>query len=812
MCYKSQMKQLVVMRKCPLGFVAMMAFSCLAADTFYVATNGVDAVGRGSEESPFETIQYAIDSASSGSTIWVKPGIYDKGGAENAISGAIHTNRVVLKKKVYLKSTDGAAVTHIVGAPDPNTGGVGPGAVRCIVSPDNGAGNGSLGLDSEIVGFTIRDGYGDDGTTGHNHRSGGFLQHHGVKSVYISDCVISNCVSYSHGGARGGTFARCLFVNNRVTAGHHGNDAAGVGNACLVNCLVVDNGDNTYDNAAGDGAILVNCTVVCNRGRGCSSNCTLYNTVVCGNTFDNYPGTKATDCVIGGYPVYSPLDQDYRIVTGSAADGTGNPAHLPAGGKPFSVTTGMVEKDFAGNTVDTTAEHIHVGAIQETMGTATEGGILCLDGAFSCNGHCASVAYAQTTNLLTQWRVNFVGTSVSGSSTNYFRNILRKAGNSSNASVLQVGYDNSLVMMVPPKSGVATTNTAEYGKGMWVDPVLGSDTANDGSEAAPYRTIQKALNEGKRNTIVFLAPGVYAEGGVASEDPAVAPYAATRVWVTNDWVRIVGVAGAERTIIVGAPDPTTGGLGDGAMRCAASTTSYSWLSGVTLSNGWTRTGTGSRGHGAAIDGNLSLTDSIVTDCHGQSSIFHNSRIYRCKVYGNESIDASLFDTSGRVVCSWFGPNKSKSSSYYGYLGTGVEAWFSTLVMEEGKSLFSQSALLYNCLAVNGQYVKSAMKSKGNLFWNFKEVDAAAVGTFTDANPRLRRDMIHVPITSPALTAGVAPSEAGYNASDAISRNWYTYSSTDIEGNLIRFNADGTAMVGALHDPLPVRTAFTFSIR
>ena len=791
---------------------AMCAWSGFSADVIYVATNGVDAVGRGSEESPFETIQYAIDSASSGSTIWVKPGIYDKGGAENAISGAIHTNRVVLKKKVYLKSTDGAAVTHIVGAPDPNTGGVGPGAVRCIVSPDNGAGNGSLGLDSEIVGFTIRDGYGDDGTTGHNHRSGGFLQHHGVKSVYISDCVISNCVSYSHGGARGGTFARCLFVNNRVTAGHHGNDAAGVGNACLVNCLVVGNGDNTYDNAAGDGAILVNCTVVCNRGRGCKSDCTLYNTVVCGNTLDNYSGTKATDCVIGGYPVYSPLDRDYRIVTGSAAAGTGNPAHLPAGGKPFLVAAGMVEKDFAGNTVDTAAEHIHVGAIQETTGAATAGGILCLDGAFSCNGHCAPLAYAQTTNLLAQWRVNFVGSSVSGSTTNYFRDIHRKSGDSGNPTVLQAGYDNSLVMMVPPKSGVATTNTVEYGKGMWVDPVLGSDTANDGSETAPYRTIQKALDEGKGSTVVFLAPGVYAEGGVASEDPAVAPYVATRVWITNNWVRIVGVAGAERTIIVGVPDPTTGGLGDGAMRCAASTTSYSWMSGVTLSNGWTRTGEGSRGHGAAIEGNLFLTDGIVTDCHGQSSIFHNARIYRCKVYGNESKDASLVDTSGRVVCSWFGPNKSKSSTYYGYFGTGVEAWFSTLVMEEGKSLFSQSALLYNSLAVNGQYVKSAMKSKGNLFWNFKEVDAAAVGTFTDANPRLRRDMIHVPITSPALTAGVAPSEAGYNASDAISRNWYTYSSTDIEGNLIRFNADGTAMVGALHDPLPVRTAFTVSIK
>ena len=345
-----------------------------------------------------------------------------------------------------------------------------------------------------------------------------------------------------------------------------------------------------------------------------------------------------------------------------------------------------------------------------------------------------------------------------------------------------------------------------------MNPVLGSDTANDGSQLAPYRTIQKALDEGKNDTVVLLAPGIYAEGGVSSEDPSVAPYVSTRVWITNSNVRIVGVAGAANTVIVGSPDPVTDGLGDGAMRCAASTTGYSWMSGVTLSNGWTRTGDGSRSHGAAIDGNLFLTDSIVTDCHGHFSVFHNSRIYRCKIYGNEAVNASLVDTSGRVVCSWFGPNKSKSSYYYGYIGSNVEAWFSTLAMEEGRSLFSQNASLYNCLAVDGQYVRAEMKSKGNLFWNFSNVAAAAVGTFTNANPRLRRDKMHVPVTSPALTAGVAPSEAGYNASDAISRNWYTYSSADVEGNLLRFNADGTAMVGALHDPLPVRTAFTVSIK
>ena len=71
---------------------------------------------------------------------------------------------------------------------------------------------------------------------------------------------------------------------------------------------------------------------------------------------------------------------------------------------------------------------------------------------------------------------------------------------------LEALADNGIAgaMMVPPKSGVATTNTAEYGKGMWVDPVLGSDTANDGSEAAPYRTIQKALKSPSMTWVISL--------------------------------------------------------------------------------------------------------------------------------------------------------------------------------------------------------------------------------------------------------------------------------------------------------------------
>lgn len=46
------------------------------AQTFYVATNGVDASGRGTQQAPWATISYAIDRVGDGATIEVAPGLY----------------------------------------------------------------------------------------------------------------------------------------------------------------------------------------------------------------------------------------------------------------------------------------------------------------------------------------------------------------------------------------------------------------------------------------------------------------------------------------------------------------------------------------------------------------------------------------------------------------------------------------------------------------------------------------------------------------------------------------------------------------
>ncbi len=779
--------------------VAVFLATSVSAGTYWVATNGVDAVGRGSENAPFETIQYAIEKAESDSTIWVKPGVYDKGWATNRLSsGAIHTNRVSLTKKIHLRSTKGAAVTHIVGAPDPNTGGVGPAAIRCMVSPNENSD------DSTVVGFTLRDGYGDSAS----HRSGGFLQQNGRRSIYFQDCIISNCAAVSHGGARGGTFARCLFTNNRAASSHGSDYPSGVGLANLVSCVIVGNGSDDNDFAVGSDSILVNCVAMCNRGTGVLSGNSIYNTVVCGNTKADYAGTKKYNSVIGGYPVVAPLERDWRVVSGSAADGAGDPAYL-ASSIPFTVIDGMTDTDFAGNAIDTSGASVHAGAVQATV--PVTGGVLWLYGPLSCNG--AYVAdgvptYAQSTNGLSQWRVDFAGSKASGATTNYLRSISRTSPTGN--VTLFPGLNDSLVMMAPPKTGLITTNTPAYNKALWVSPT-GHDTDNDGSEGRPYATIQKAVDVGGSRTVIFLAPGLYDAGGRPGDSATAAPYGSSRVWIDENYVRIVGKSGAGRTVIAGEPDSVTAGCGDGAVRCVGGAGGDVIVQGVTLSNGWTRAEANQFGNGAAVRGAI-LADSVVTCCHGYNNVAYSADLHRCKVFGNEAQNDSLVANYSRVVCSWFGPNTSRSSIYYGYIGSQCEAWFSTLVVANGQSAFSQQNVkIYNCLAVGGQYVKAVMESKGNLFWKFSDVDAAAVGTFTDANPRLASDRLHVKADSPAIAAGVAPSTAGYAAGDAISLNWHNYSSADVDGNLLFFNTDGTAMVGSAHETMPLR-GFVISFR
>ncbi len=122
---------------------------------------------------------------------------------------------------------------------------------------------------------------------------------------------------------------------------------------------------------------------------------------------------------------------------------------------------------------------------------------------------------------------------------------------------------------VLPATGVVETNWLVKAASIkWVSPD-GNDSSA-GTEAAPYRTLQKAHDSSSHYGVVFAKRGMYAEGsngGAADSDNVKTTlnrlYIDKRVYLTS-------VDGAENTIIKGERATGAGtydGCGSGAMRC-----------------------------------------------------------------------------------------------------------------------------------------------------------------------------------------------------------------------------------------------------
>ena len=186
---------------------------------FYVGGENASDANAGTSEAPFATIQKAIDDADSSkhTTIYVRPGTYGcKTGTyanepgdmdtDSVNSGLRSSINVPGGKKVLIKSTDGAAVTFIEGAPDPVTHGCGTGAARCV-----GISNSA---NAAFVGFTFRNGYSycDDASTDAAKCYSAAIQCGGSLYQHIYDSVISG--NHGRGVVYNGLFVRCLFKDN----------------------------------------------------------------------------------------------------------------------------------------------------------------------------------------------------------------------------------------------------------------------------------------------------------------------------------------------------------------------------------------------------------------------------------------------------------------------------------------------------------------------------------------------------------------------------------------------------------------------
>lgn len=782
----------------------IFAFACAltavtasaAAKTWYVDDDWYEQGGDGTIDAPFGTIQEAIDAAAKNDIIKVKPGTYNKGSVQNTNGTDSHNSRVVVSKVLTIESTDGAAVTHIVGAADPTTGGTGTGAVRCMITTNAVTG-------AVVRGFTLRDGFGGNAAAG-QLRAGAYGQisasSSGGKYPCFESCVVSNCTANTYGAVHGGTWVRCLFTGNKTTRHSYDNPTTAY-SANMAHCIIVANGDGLNDSAI-HGCNLLNCTVVGNAGFGLggSESSKFRNCVVCQNSKgDINPGDKGpkdlAGCALGDFLVASPFFGDYRVVAGRAADGCGSYSYLDTDA-PFTVPNGVsLLTDFNGaEIVADTNGKIHAGAVQSSA--AVTSGALVFVGPFTFGGKTVLSKYAclpaqATAETVSEWQVKPAETMEDASGNVTYLNRLDRSGGSDMCVFPDM---NDVFTLMPPPVGVVCTNAFVYSKGLWVnsDPNVGSDTANNGSEGSPYETIQKAVDVGGASTVIFVAPGTYRDGVTGEAGSGAPTYGRNRLVVTPSGIRIRSTGTAANTFLVGEADETTGGPGPNAVRCFRTKNTAVALQGFTLSNGHaadSTVDTTNCRYGAAAygtDGTASLLDCVIDGCHGSEDIVRNLRLYRCELKNNVSDNNSIHSNGGFEWGCWSHDNTSKSGDYYGYVGSGAAAYRCTLVTdsETQNPLFSRSATIYNTVALCGQQCKADMKQGGNVLWDFKYAIPEGLSC-TIADPLLcPGEPYAVSAASPVFGAGVSLT------------NFWEMATSDFDGQPIAWAGD-TFVAGAV---------------
>ena len=724
--------------------VGTLATCASAANTWYVAKDDPNAAdtNAGTVAAPFRTIQAALDNPNcvAGDTILVKPGIYDEGGWADEYG---YTNRVnIAKDNITLKSTDGAAVTHIVGAKDPSgTRGVGTAAIRCMRTDHS---------DIIIEGFTLRDGatFVNGNTT--QGDGGGILA--GSETTYLVDCVVSNCV-----GVRGGAMCRGSAVRCRIMENYGIVKAAAGRDARFFNCLVVRN-ESQSGGAMVTNSKLVNSTLgdfreglgftessrldnsivslVWSASKGSaqdavgnsSGNCIAYNSVV---PYDRTKGgsvifsTFENSFITDGHLFMAPLFCDYRLLPGTAAVTAGAAAQLAL----YDIDPRIDRwRDLNGEPIPRKGA-IAAGCYQ-TPAPPPAAGAIALGGNIEIGGRkvCAHGCYAYPETYPTQWWI----TAAPPEGTHVLR-FTQEATDGFSSAWAPMTMDNRLLLLPPRAVANTLLTTLTHTPGArYVDSETGDDEANDGlTSATPFKTLQRATETvTNQATVIYCAAGDYREGG------ALGGGVTNRVCHTRSYaIRFVG-AGADRTFIRGAADTTSenrsdDGRGPAAIRCAYATAAC-MFQGFTFADGHSSwdgaTGDSSATRGGGIYNNnssgrtyLHLTDCVITNCSAtRGGAAYSALLTRTRI--TDCFSPMCGVRQSRLYACLIDNNvASADSARYGILGPDAPLWFCTAVgRTQDEYLLDASDGLTNSILVSTREIKlSTPYMKGCHVWDIK---------------------------------------------------------------------------------------------
>ena len=709
-----------------LLMVALFAGHGLMAATWWVKDDGgVDASGYGTEASPFKTIQYAINTATAGDTILVKPGVYATGGRSFGSSGRYtQPARVYINKRVYIKSTDGRDVTHIVGNNGNGlneTDGSG-GATMCVFADG--------GHCSIIEGFTLRNGgacsasgvAGGIGASGNEWKTNRFV---------MAYCTISNCTG-AVGGMNGGFAVGCLFSRNAASS-------RGVAYASsLYNCIVVDTTDGGQEVFKNCGRI-VNCTVVNNAyakgpasvdaGNVSSEGGRYYNCAFFGNQvgFSDASGIYSS-CVVDGTSyssssvnvtelsrnapytnlTMSAVTGDYRPVAGGRLDGQGDTTFVSLDNIPDAYRW----RDFNGNAIAENSA-VPIGAILPAAVPATVG-VAQTDGKrFKFNNMRAAtpdhVHYSETwpsqvkvspidsqTNSVVAISVNNYGTQSA------FHNWLgRKDG----------------IWITPPRAGALDGNGRALGpvplyyqsvsKHLYVDCNLADYTGHNGTTwALAYATIQEAVAAASGSAAwIHVKGGTYSTGDTT--DATLASKARVVVSTGNTVTFIEGVDGAENTTIVGAAGDGSYGWGTDAVRCMILRGGKLCVAGFTFSGGcaYDSGAANNRCYGGGVwcdSTAVTVADCIFTGCKAlNSSASRSGTMLRCRFEGN--VSAAGVSREGVsiacIYCNNFSSGNVCHSMYSSHMGVNCTIY--DPLAGNGSTVQNSDTKMLNCLVAAG---------------------------------------------------------------------------------------------------------------
>jgi hypothetical protein len=590
-----------------------------------------------------------VDAALAGDEVLVSNGVYATG--VRVTPGYAALNRVCVTQIITLASLSGPAATLIVGAADPITGGCGNNAVRGVymqagriigftisncfnrISGHNlydacGGGLFSYGYPLGISNCTViactasqfgggiyASGgtadvcvirgcsamYGSGGgaaaatlntTTLEGNAAGG--NGGGAHMCALRGCMLAgNRAGMSGGGAFGGNGAQCIIAGN--VAQMYGGGVAGDNYtpASFDACVITGNVAGLYGggmyragvaNSAlcgnrswyGGGSVygsLANCTVGGNQAvyGGGTMNGNIYNSIVSGNE-----GSAGENCFLPSEIRYS-CTTPYQWGTGNIS----NDPHLasawhvanttPCGGKGSSTYAGGTDIDGEvwGTPPTIGCDEYRSGSITGAIRVA-----IVADTVQPPRGYRMRVM-ADIAGRLTMSAWTF-DDGVCVTNEPWQRHAWQTLGPH---TITLRAYNETY------PAGVATSLVVTV-----IDqPVHYADAGNLAGAAWPYTSwataasnLQDAVDAAAPGALVLAADGVYARGGRAAPQAL----ATNRVVILHD-MTVRSVNGPAAAMILGAPDPATGDLGDRAVRGVWMNAGT--LCGFTISNGHTAT-------------------------------------------------------------------------------------------------------------------------------------------------------------------------------------------------------------------------------